>query len=135
MKKSLFIILVLLIVSCSRGTKESYIKSILPEGLTEVKEYYRDTGLSGDYIRLLKAKASKEDYETLAQKLKLTQKYSEYLKTRKINIRKRAIHNPPDWWDEPMESHDFYFIKDFNKEYERRLKWKDGWLYFATEAW
>jgi hypothetical protein len=130
--KIIILTVLLLLSSC---TKDSYARKLLPKGVTEIKEYYRDTGFSGDFIRLLKAKSSKEDYEVLATKLKLTEKFTDYVKTRKIMIRKRSIVNPPEWWDEPMDSNDYYFIKDISKEYEQRLKWKDGWLYLATEAW
>lgn len=131
--KNLIFTTILFLTSCSQ--EDSSMKKLLPKSVTEVKEYYQDRGLTGDFIRLLKAKASQEDYETVAQKLNLTQKYSDYIKTRQINIRKRKLSNHPQWWNEPMDSNDFYYVRDSNKEYEQRLKWKDGWLYIATEAW
>ena len=128
------ILLTILTVSCS-DSKESYVKSLLPETATEIKEHYEDRGLSGDFIRLLKAKVTKEEFENYALKLKLTEKYSEYLKKDLNHKGFSRGANYPDWWDEPEDSIDFYFIKDLNKEFHRRLKWKNGWLYLATEAW
>ena len=133
MKKILLIILTLLIFSCSEKT--SYVKLMLPKTATEVKEHYQDRGFSGDYTRLIKAKVTKEEYEDYAIRLNLTDKYSDYLKTNTHQSFMRENSNTPEWWDEPKDLNDFYYVRDINKEYERRLKWKDGWLYPATEAW
>ena len=131
--KTIFLTTILFLTSCRQ--EDSYIKKLLPTGVSEIKEYYQDRGLSGDFTRLLKAKATQEDYEVIAQKLGMTEKYSDYIETRKINLRKPKSNSLPEWWNEPMNNSDFYYIRDVKKEYERRVKWKDGWLYIATEAW
>jgi hypothetical protein len=41
----------------------------LPEGATEVQEYYRDAGMTGDFSRLLKARIPREEVEAYAMKV------------------------------------------------------------------
>ena len=133
--KLVLILTLLLITSCDSRRTDSYMRQQLPPGVSEIKEYYRDTGLSGDYIRLLKARGNKEDYEQLAKNLELTQKFSEALNRDDVYVEDRPIDNPPNWWDEPINGKDFYFNIDLEKEYQMRLKWKDGWIYVATISW
>ena len=131
--KTLILTSIILLTSCSQ--RESYLKKQLPVGVTEVKEYYQKLSLTGDSINLLKAKATKRDYEKIAKKLKATQKYSDYLKEKDFPTTQKPIKNPPKWWDEPMESNDFYYVEDFSKEYRLRVTWKDGWVYVAVKTW
>lgn len=123
---------IIFLTSCSQ--RDSYLKKQLPKNITEVKEYYQKLSFTGDSIQLLKAKATKYNYELLAKKLKATQKYSDYLKTTDYPTSITAIKSPPTWWNEPMENNDFYFIEDFSKEYRLRVKWKDGWVYVVIET-
>ena len=134
MKRTLTIItFLLMIISCNQD--ESYVRKQLPKSASEIQEYYNDTGMSGDYVRVLKAKIDKSSFHKYASRLKLNSTYSELKNTLESETWKMDITNPPSWWTEPNETELFYLKVDRDKEFIQRLKWKNGYMYLITVAW
>lgn len=98
----------------------------LPEGATEVQEYYRDAGMTGDFSRLLKARIPREQVEAYALRVgasnrevgKVGQDYSSWV-------------NGPDWWS--PRNPPLYF--HYEQGYRILVGWEDGFVYFDAVAW
>lgn len=98
----------------------------LPEGATEVQEYYRDAGMTGDFSRLLKARIPREEVEAYAMKVGALNReegnaghdYSSWV-------------SGPDWWS-PKEP-PLYF--HYEQGYRILVGWEDGFVYFDAVAW
>jgi hypothetical protein len=98
----------------------------LPEGATEVQEYYRDGGITGDFSRILKARIPREQVEAYALRVgalnreegKAGQDYSSWV-------------GGPDWWS-PKEPPLFF---RYEQGYRILVGWEDGFVYFDAVAW
>jgi hypothetical protein len=98
----------------------------LPEGATDVQEYYRDAGMTGDFSRLLKARIPRNEVEAYAFKMgaqnrvegNAGQDYPSWV-------------SGPDWWSPKEPPHYFHH----EQGYRILVGWEDGFVYFDAVAW
>lgn len=93
----------------------SLVRRALPVSATDVQEFYRDLSITGDYIRLLKAKLPEADYPRYARNLGLARRATP------AEIRSRAFFycSPaPPWWSPPAS---------FTNIFVKSLEGEDGW--------
>ena len=122
--------LVALLIIVDKGVP-SNARRALPESATEVQEYYSDSIFTGDFTRILKARLPEKDFPLYAKNLGLTEKYdSSKHNRREHDDLETSMGGMPEWWNEPMELDNCYFLLD--REYINRIKWKDGWVYYVA---
>jgi hypothetical protein len=98
-------------------------------------QVYRSGGLHPDFVYLIKAELPEQDLSTYLSNLNLTVKYdSKIHSTIKLHVN-MGYGDAPEWWDEPDDMDCCYFKYTPNDEYIKRVKWKDGWVYFSACAW
>ncbi len=107
----------------------------LPDSATDIQEYYSDGGFTGDFARVLKARLPEKDFPLYAKNLGLSEKYDPIKYGSTYDQLKTAVGSVPDWWDEPTDMGNCYFLHTPGKEFFERIKWKDGWVYFVAVAW
>lgn len=120
---------------CSCTKEETYAKRNLPETASNVQEYSRDTGFSGDYLRLLKADIPQKDFSEYVVALGMTEVY---LEDKHLGIIKNQMRysNLPDWWDNTIPEEDnAYILYDTKKEIFKLLFWKDSKVYYVSSGW
>lgn len=99
---------------------------MLPKGATEIQEYYKDYGMTGDFIRLMKARIPESQVEDYAQKLGADQKATD-----SPGERVSWSSLGPSWW-RPQKP-PLYFHKE--REYQKLVSWEDGFVYVEIGAW
>lgn len=102
----------------------------LPESATDIHEEY-DGCVCQDFLRLLKAKVSKEDYLQFIKNYGGLTKYDQKVHgegiLRQINC---GYGQAPDWWaDNNRKVDDGYFLTEPG-DYFVSVKYIDGYLYF-----
>jgi hypothetical protein len=112
----------------------SAARKALPSSARNIQEHYIG-GFHPDFVRLLKAELPEEDLSTYLSNLNLTVKYDPEIHSKiksTINIR---YGDAPNWWDEPHSLDQCYFDYTQGDEYLKRVKWKNGWVYFSVTSW
>jgi hypothetical protein len=122
------VLLVLLIVEAIIAPSNA--RRALPASATDVQEYYLNAGFTGDFTRILKARLPEKDFPLYAKNLGLTERYDPSKQSRDYGGLETSIGGMPEWWDEPLELDNCYFL--LGKEYVERIKWKDGWVYYVA---
>ena len=113
----------------------SHARRALPGSAYDIKEYYDGYGISGDFVRILKARLPESDFIKYAEALHLSEKYDPAVHGLKYDAVKLGAGDVPDWWDEPRDMDNCYFSHTLGDEYVARVKWKNGWVYFIAQAW
>lgn len=98
----------------------------LPKGASDINEFYRDSGMSGDFIRLLKARIPREQVAEYARKVGATHK----VEPGKPWTHKSWIRFDLDWWKPKQEPQ--YYSPDGNARI--MVGWEDGYVYFSASA-
>lgn len=98
----------------------------LPDGATEIQEFYKDSGFTGDFRRLLKARIPEDQVAGYARRLGAVSKEAggaghEYF----------SWSSGPSWFD-PNSAPRFYF---YEPQYRVLVGWEDGFVYFDEVAW
>jgi hypothetical protein len=119
---ALFIAMFLLIQSF----RPSLPVRMLPKGAAEIQEYYKDYGMTGDFIRLMKARIPENQVEDYARRMGATQKASG-----SPGERVSWSSLGPGWW-RPRKP-PLYFLKE--REYQMLVGWEDGFVYVEIGAW
>ena len=113
----------------------SIARRALPDSATDIQEYYSDGGFTGDFARVLKARLPEKDFPLYAKNFGLSEKYDPIKYGSTYDQLKTGVGSVPDWWDEPTDLGNCYFLHTPGKEFFERIKWKDGWVYFVAVAW
>ena len=112
----------------------SRARRALPSSGADVQEYYSDSGFTGDFVRVLKARLPEADFQQYASNLGLT-KYDPAIHGAEYDTIKIGAGDVPKWWNDPREMDNCYFKYTPGEEYYTRITWKDGWVYFISQAW
>ncbi len=113
----------------------SKARRALPESASHIQEYFSG-GWNSDFLRLIKAKLPKEDYEKYAESLGLTKHFDESKNGKKL----RALLNmlfggDQDWWDPPDASKTTYYDYVKERDYIEALKYSNGTIYYFATSW
>lgn len=98
----------------------------LPDEATEVEEYYKDFGMTGDFKRLLKARIPEHQLAEYARKVGATDKLE-------VGVERDDI----SWtggisWFSPNAPPKYIHRE---QGYRILIGWEDGFLYFEAIAW
>ena len=130
------ILLALLILGIFVADKviPSSARRALPSSATDIQEYYADFGMTGDFVRVLKARLPESDFPEYASNLSLT-KYAPAIHGAEYDTIKTGAGDVPKWWDQPQPMDNCYFKYTPGEDYYTRITWSDGWVYFISQAW
>lgn len=98
----------------------------LPKGATDIQEYHREAGMTGDFTRILKARIPREGVEEYARKVGATHKNNG-----------RAMHVYASWggyktkWWNPQEVLLFFCLAGGTTVL---VGWEDGFVYFEARS-
>jgi hypothetical protein len=98
----------------------------LPDGATEIHEYYKDFGITGDFSRLLKARIPRDQVQPYA--LRVGASNEEQGNAGKDYL---SWTGGPDWWS--PKAPPLYFHQE--QGYRILVGWEDGFVYFDAVAW
>ena len=108
----------------------SGVRRSLPESASDIHEYYKDFGFTGDFTRLLTAKCSIEEFHSYAKRQGLKPVTGEGLPSGCASW----SHSSESWWDPPSSFVPGYFTFE-EGGYRRLLGYHDGRLYYDIVAW
>ncbi|MCF6312588.1 MAG: hypothetical protein L3J39_09070 [Verrucomicrobiales bacterium] len=102
----------------------------LPEGATDVTEYYSGASFTGDFERIMKARIAKNQVEAYAMRLGANSPV-----VGKMSLRKLGWLGKPtaggQWWDPPKKPLFFHSEEGFRK----LVGWKNGFVYVDVVMW
>ena len=108
----------------------SAARRALPDSATDIHEYYRDFGITGDFIRLLTARCSAEEFHAYARQQKLKPVIGDDLPDGCPSW----SHSDESWWTPPSSHVGGYFTFE-EGGYRRLLAYHDGRLYYDLIGW
>jgi len=131
------ILVVLAIVGLNIADKviPSKARRALPSSATDIQEHYSDAGFTGDFTRVLKARLPEQDFLLYAKNLGLTEKYDPSKHDSISSHVGTIVGRVPNWWDDPRDLDNCYFLYTPDKDFMERIKWKNGWVYFLAISW
>ncbi len=98
----------------------------LPKGATEIQEFYRDAGMTGDFTRLLKARISRDDVAEYARRVGAIHKEE----GRVGRDHTSWVRYGPAWWNPQQEP--LYYSVDGDTRI--LVGWEDGFVYFDATS-
>ena len=98
----------------------------LPKGATDIQEYYRDAGMSGDFTRLLKARIPRENVAEYARKVGATDKKE----GRAGRVYASWGGFKTKWWN-PQEAPLYFSLEG---DTSVLVGWEDGFVYFEARS-
>jgi len=101
----------------------------LPSSATEIHEFYKDYGFTGDFTRLLTAKCSIDEFHAYARQQELDPVIGDELPS---GCRPWS-RSDESWWTPPSSLAGAYFT--FERGYRRILAYHEGRLYYDMTAW
>ena len=117
--------IVLLILVLDKVIPSKAIRD-LPDDATEVEEYYKDFGFTGDFTRVLKARIPEHQVAEYARKVGATEKVEE-----------GKASDYPSWtrsvsWFSPKAPPRYFHHE---QSYRILIGWEDGFVYLDAVAW
>jgi len=112
----------------------SRARRALPSSATNIQEYYADFGITGDFVRVLKAHLPESDFQIYADNLGLT-KYDPAVQGSEYDTIKTGAGDVPKWWEQPQPMDNCFFKYTPGEDYYTRIIWNDGWVYFIAQSW
>lgn len=115
-------------------TQAPAARRVLPEGVTDVKEYQTGSLTKDTSCHILKARLPETMQNIYAQRLGLKERYSSKVSP-SLNMAFR-VGGAPQWWDPPgLKEGAFYKVTSEQwNEYEM-LGYKDGYVYYIHAKW
>ena len=112
----------------------SAARRALPKSATDIQEYYSDSW-NGDFVRLIKARLPKDDYEEYAKALDLSTRFDESTHADIRSMIDIGAGDAPAWWDPPPSSSTTYFDHVRGDDYVKTLKYSNGTVYLFIGSW
>lgn len=110
----------------------SWARRSLPWNATEIHEYYSDSRFGSDFVRLLKAKIDREDFEAYAERLKMSEVYDPEQHTHLLGSW-YGCDEP--WWDPPTSLDGVRFEPANGRNYYAMATWHEGYVYVKVFSW
>lgn len=98
----------------------------LPDGATEVQEHYSDVGITGDFVRLVKARVPESEVADFARRVGATSEETGGAGSDYFSWSGAAS------WFSPQKP-PMYFHSE--PGYRILVGWEDGYVYFDVVAW
>jgi hypothetical protein len=98
----------------------------LPKGATDIQEYYRDAGMTGDFTRILKARIPREDVAEYARKFGATHK----TEGRAGRVYASWGGYKTKWWN-PQKAPLYFSLEG---DTSVLVGWEDGFVYFEARS-
>jgi len=105
----------------------------LPRSAIDIQEFYVDSGFTGNFTRLVKARFPLAYLKTYAKNLNLIKysKVTQGLKNKAANLN----YQGPKWWNPPSSTRYLYFEQTPGRKSIVAINWKDGHVYFIAFSW
>lgn len=127
---------ILLILGCMLVDEvvPSQARRALPGSASDVQEYYSDSW-NGDFIRLIKAKLPRKDYEEYARVLGLTERFDPIKHAEIKSMIGIGAGDAPDWWNPPMTRDTTFFEHVKGDDNVRALNYSNGSVFYLMTSW
>jgi hypothetical protein len=115
----------------------SSVRRALPPSASEVKEFYWEAGVTGDFTRCLKAKLPESDFPVFAKNLGLKTRFDPKIHGN-VPLADRGAGMTSEinsWWNPPAASGTTYLDYTPGDNYVSYLKYADGHVYFLAHEW
>lgn len=104
----------------------------LPWNAADVHEHYEDARLGSDFVRCLKAKIAKSDFDDYANRLELTEAYDR-VRHANLNMDWNLCSQP--WWNPPDTLDGVRFQPTNGEDVFAMAAWHKGYVYFVVFSW
>lgn len=123
----------LVVLVCSGiAFRPSLARRSLPSNATDVHEHYEDARFGSNFVRCLKAKIERNDFDEFATTLKLTEMYDATLHS-DLGMNWGLCDEP--WWTPPDSLDGVRFQRANGESCFAMASWHEGYVYFAVFAW
>ena len=110
----------------------SFARRSLPWNATEIRELYHDARFGSDFLRCLKAKIDRDDFDAYAKRLNLSETYDPKLHADLV-MSWNGCDEP--WWNPPKTRDGVRFETANGANFYAMALWHEGHVYFKVFSW
>jgi hypothetical protein len=123
---------VLALVCAGIAFMPSLARRSLPWNATDIHEYYKEARFGSDFVRCLKARIDKEDFDAYAKRLGLTETYD---RDKHADLHMQWNMCREAWWDPPNTLDGVRFEPTNGESFFAMAAWREGYVYFVVFSW